>query len=878
MQNKQHSDAAMPEVKRSFGISPLWILPVVTLILASWLVFQAVHHAGDQIKIYFSDAQGLEAGRTTIRYQGLEVGMVREVSLDKENDNIFVLADIYPEAQYLLSENTRFWLVKPTASLSGISGLDALVSGNYIAIHPGAQSTTIPKQFQGQITAPTDIKQSQGLNITLKAEALDGIQIGSKVLYKKIPIGEVYHYELTPDNKSLLLHVVIDKPFEKIINSKSRFWNVSGLSANVDFRGLNVEVDSLASLIVGAIAVDSPDAAKPVKDNTQFKLYTNLKSAGRGILVEVELPEHHGISANNTPIMYRGISVGEITDIHFSDDRNKIIANAAIQADFSDLLNDGTKFVLVEPEFSFAGIKNLDNVFKGNFLSLRAGEGKSTRHFIAQRQKVVDQTSQRFVHITLNADNAYGLKVGSKIKYRGLPVGEIADISLDGEKVIFSINIRSKFKTLLRSKNRFYVTGVAQVDVNENGLKVDMPPIEDIFLDSISFFSEGQNSARTSYHLYANKSAANLAVEDSKGTSRLTLITDKLPGFKVGAPLLYRNVKVGQVDNFQLEGRNVIVSVVIENTYRHLMNDNTVFWSQSGIKIDASLAGIDITAAPLSSVINGGVSFETLPDVANKSQDMWILYDNYDVASKQGHSVTLYGKDSYGLTKNASVEYLGTQVGKLTNVRPDIKNERVAFTLQLFPEYSKTLATLNSYFWVSSSESALKQLQNVKQLIQPSIHVMPGKGIESQSTTLHTAGPVSSNGLTIHLQSNAKRSITAGSAVTFRDIKVGQVTSVKLGDLADRVVTTLVIEPQFAYLVRKDSVFWDHSGIDVSIGLGGADIKTGSLESMLTGGIAFNTPEQSSTSPQADASDTFILHAKAEDEWLDWNQPLLKPR
>ncbi len=144
-----------PEIRKRRGISPLWILPIVTMILAGWLVFKAVHDAGVRIQIHFENAQGLIAGRTTIRYQGLEVGMVRDIKLSEGLDSIYVEADIYPEATKLLSNQTRFWMVKPTASLSGVSGLDALVSGNYIAIQPGStHQEDYPTQYQALDSAP----------------------------------------------------------------------------------------------------------------------------------------------------------------------------------------------------------------------------------------------------------------------------------------------------------------------------------------------------------------------------------------------------------------------------------------------------------------------------------------------------------------------------------------------------------------------------------------------------------------------------------------------------------------------------------------------------------------------------------------------------
>lgn len=123
-------------IRRDRGLSPLWLLPLLAIIVAGWLLYKAVNEGGERIQIHFNDAVGLVAGRTTIRYQGLEVGIVRDVTLSKDLKSIYVSADIYPEAVKTLRTHTQFWLVKPKASITGISGLDALVSGNYIALQP----------------------------------------------------------------------------------------------------------------------------------------------------------------------------------------------------------------------------------------------------------------------------------------------------------------------------------------------------------------------------------------------------------------------------------------------------------------------------------------------------------------------------------------------------------------------------------------------------------------------------------------------------------------------------------------------------------------------------------------------------------------------
>ncbi|WP_045495282.1 MlaD family protein, partial [Vibrio hyugaensis] len=120
-------------------------------------------------------------------------------------------------------------------------------------------------------------------------------------------------------------------------------------------------------------------------------------------------------------------------------------------------------------------------------------------------------------------------------------------------------------------------------------------------------------------------------------------------------------------------------------------------------------------------------------------------------------------------------------------------------------------------------------------------------------------------------------SVQVGTPILYRQMEVGQVTDVHLGEFADRVITQIEIQPEYAYLVRQNSVFWNVSGVDVSIGLGGANIKAGTIDSLVRGGIAFSTPEQSQIPPAAKKGHSFYLYPQAEESWLEWRTAIPKP-
>ncbi|USD66520.1 MlaD family protein [Vibrio sp. SCSIO 43136] len=870
-----------PRVKRDFGVSPLWLLPLITLCLAGWLVFKAINEAGQRIQISFPDAQGMIAGRTTIRYQGLEVGMVRDIKLSKDLSNIFVEADIYPEATQLLGDKTRFWLVKPTASLSGVSGLDALVSGNYISIHPGGNTepvdlSTVKTKYIGLDKSPSDLLADKGLNITLISDELGSISIGSQIVYKKIPIGEVFSFQLDENAKHVRIHAVIDDEYSNLINSDSRFWNVSGIGAKVGFNGVDIHMESLSALLGGAIAVDSPDEGDAVTEGSQFKLYPDLATAGRGIPIEIELPSDNKVSANGAPIMYRGLEIGQITDVQLSDDHEHIIAYASIQPSFSDALNSGTKFLLEEAKLSLSGVENIGNLLTGNYLTMIPGDGDRNRNFTAIRKDTYIRATEGALQLTLKADNTFGLEAGTELLYKGISVGSVTNVALEQDDVLFEVLVNHEYAHLIKANNRFFVTGSATAEFTETGLNVTVPPAKQLLSGSISFVSEGKSAPKSTYNLFANKSLAELADFNKSGSVDLTLLSDELPPVSVGSPLLYRNLPVGKVAGFKLGKTGVLIHLRLDRKYQHVLSKNSVFWNRSGVEVTADLSGVNITAAPLATLIKGGIAFDTLEGVENKIGKQWKLYDSYNEARKYGKHIQLTSNNTSSVTKGMPIKYQGVKVGEVTKVTPNFDSQNVQIDARILPEYVANIALNNSHFWLVQPEVGLRGVKNLETLISQYIQVEPAGKQLKYEFNLDTEGK-GSRGVSYQLQSATRASVSVGTPVLFRDFEVGEVVEVRLGQFADRVVTTIEVKPQYAYLIRSNTVFWNVSGIDVSFGITGAEVRAGTVDNIVRGGIAFATPEQTPLKPEAQANTAFFLHDQVKPEWKLWRTPIPMP-
>ncbi|PSU34634.1 MlaD family protein [Photobacterium lutimaris] len=874
MNNGPNNQQPKPvNIKRDRGVSPLWILPVLALILAGWLVFKAVNEAGERIKIHFNDAAGLVAGRTTIRYQGLEVGIVRDVNLSNDLKSIYVEADIYPEAVQILRSGTRFWLVKPKASITGISGLDALVSGNYIALQPGEGKFT--NEFDALDGQPADTPVGEGLKIQLRAPNLGSINIGSQVLYKKIPVGEVYNHSLSQNNKQVIIDVLIKPQYADLVTNKSRFWNISGMSANIGFNGVDVQFESLSAMISGAIAFDSPDKGLPIEPDHLFRLYPDLNTAGRGIAITIDLPENSNISASGAPIVYRSLEIGQISDIRLDQERGTIVAHAAIEPMMSDLLTTGSKMLLEEAELSLNGVKNIGNLLRGNFLTLIPGPGETSRQFIAINQDELQEQQPGVASFALYADDSYGIKRGTKLKHRGLEVGRVKSVKLDGNTVRFDVIVRPEYTRLIRSGSRFYLDGGIQANLSSKGLDVSVPPADQLISQSISFTSSGGSKVLKQYPLYKSRQLATLAAEKAHGFTTVELFADELPPVDKGSPVLYRNMAVGEVNSYELSRDGVSIKIKVDNKYRHLITADTVFWNRSGVEIQAGLDGVSVKADPISTLIKGGIAFDEIQGVSNRLGNRYKLYDSYLEAKNFGLVVTMIAEDAKTIKVTTPIRYQGVSVGKVIETEPDFDTGKVIVKARLFPKYAEILAKTDSHFWIVTPQISITGAKDLDTLLSSYIAVTPGKGTYSQSFTLGSTRQVNS-GLTVILETEQRNSVTEGTPLLYRDIQVGEVVKVSLGELADRVIIEAQVEQNFSHLVRSDSVFWNVSGIDVTIGLTGASVQSGTMDSLIRGGIAFATPEAQPLSPVAKSYSHFLLHDSAQSEWKTWRTAIPK--
>jgi paraquat-inducible protein B len=318
-------DAVVQTRKRRFSI--VWIVPLVAVLIGAWLVYKAFSEKGPTITVTFSTAEGLEAGKTKIKYKDVELGEVEAIRLSSDLSHVVVTAQLVKQAQKFLSENTRFWVVRARVAAGAVSGLGTIFSGAYIGLDPGKPGKPAT-QFKGLEIPPVVTTDLPGRHFVLQAPRLGSLEIGSPVYYRQIKVGQVVSYNLDEDGKSVTIKVFIHAPNHKQVYKNTRFWNAGGLDVAVDASGIRVNTESFVALMIGGIAFDTPtnlEPGGPAEEEEIFKLYESRES----IFEKTYARKTHwllyfagsvrGLS-EGAPVEFRGIRIGQVVDVKLEMD------------------------------------------------------------------------------------------------------------------------------------------------------------------------------------------------------------------------------------------------------------------------------------------------------------------------------------------------------------------------------------------------------------------------------------------------------------------------------------------------------------------------------------------------------------------------------
>ena len=442
--------------------------------------------------IHFSTGKGLAEEATKIIYQGVQVGLVRKISLAEDLNGVDAHVIFDPKIEHMLNDGTRFWKVGAKFSMKGVSNVDTMLFGEYITFKPGKGEPTT--QFSATNESPLMDSSIPGLHVTLTTPVLGSISEGSEIFYRKIPIGEVKSYAFSKESSEVLINLFIKPEAAKYINKETKFYNSSGIAMKASFaQGLKVQTESLSSIMSGGISIATEiDKKLPrAKDNDKYKLYEDYDAAfEKGTMISVEFPSAEGLSEGSA-LKYQGIPIGEVKSVKWFDDLKRVKVDALLYPEGEPVAREGSLFWVAVMEMGVR-MKNVDAMF-GGYIQVKPGNGAPKTDFVGLDY----MTSGSYTNITsginvrLKALRAETIIRNDPVFYREMIVGKVTgfELSEDSQFVYILVNIREAYAPLIRENTVFWnVSGTrCGFELSTKFFDCMIAPLETLLAGGLSF-------------------------------------------------------------------------------------------------------------------------------------------------------------------------------------------------------------------------------------------------------------------------------------------------------------------------------------------------------------------------------------------------------
>jgi paraquat-inducible protein B len=303
--------------------SIVWLIPLIAVLAGGFIAWRTISERGPAITIRFETAEGLEAGKTAIKYKDVEVGLVEEVTLARDLSEVIVRARMVNGAEAYLTEETRFWVVRPRVAGGQVTGLGTLVSGAYIGIDP-VRDAKSARKFRGLEVPPIVTTDEPGRHFVLRSQRAGSQDVGTPVYFRKVAVGRVVASALDESGDFVSIRIFVDAPHHTRVRQNTRFWDASGFDATVSAQGVSIDTESMLSILIGGIGFDTPVsgvASPEAGDEAVFPLYENFAATKREIYrIKVPYQLHFenqsvgGLHAGS-PVEFEGIPIGEVRDV-----------------------------------------------------------------------------------------------------------------------------------------------------------------------------------------------------------------------------------------------------------------------------------------------------------------------------------------------------------------------------------------------------------------------------------------------------------------------------------------------------------------------------------------------------------------------------------
>ena len=572
---------------------------------------------------------------------------------------------------------------------------------------------------------------------------------------------------------------------------------------------------------------------------TSGMLLKNFIDAGTRISIIFNNAD--GIRSGKTPIMYKGIQVGVVEEIHIkNDDVSKLELTALIDKRAADgITREGNKFWKVEPKISMTEVSGLGTIISGIYIAVMPAANNKEElqklpfqdHFIAESSAPTDIFNPG-LSIVVNTINKGDIAIGAPLLYNKQAIGKVEDkkISLDKKSIDLYLRVDTKYVDLIHDESMFYKADAVDFKANLDRMKLSMGSFATFIAGGVSVYNDAQAlssalaSASAKFNMYDNYEDMIL----SKEGFMLSLKTEDAVVIKKGEGVFYKNIQIGSVASVELirKDSSFDIELIINTKYRDFLNQSSRFYSNGGVEFTASLSKIELKAGSVESILHGGIAVETFDNEASgdlkksytlyKSRNEMIEKQNFKA---NGLYLDLYAKEVNSLKLGSPVLFKQIVVGKIISTKWLTQEKRFLIKIYINDEYVKEVSK-NTLFYNASGMHARLGLNGIE-LDMESIETIVSGGISFYTPVKKHTKKVKNNEkfllfsnqkeamnkyVDVFLLAPSSAGLSKGSVLKYKGLVVGHIENIKL--LNENLEFTLKVQSKHKDLINKETVFW----------------------------------------------------------------------
>jgi paraquat-inducible protein B len=695
---------------------------------------------GHEVELTLEWNSGIDHN-AAILYQGLTIGVIESFSkIDPVSRKITAIAKVNPRVVPYLTDQSQFYIVAPQISLSGLSNAKTLLTGNYLSIRPSLAGNPSNK-FSVFSSKPPYKYTEPGLHLMLTSNDRSSLQVGSNVYYKQQVVGNIQAIETTAPERHLI-HIHVQPKFSHYVNYSSRFYNNSGIKISASLLGVDIQAQSLQSVLTGGIAFTSQDNTqetqkKSVKNGDSFSLYANSKLAEQNISFTLDYMASEQISVD-TRLLYRGVEIGAIHQTKTLGNKQQL--QLGLLPEYQHILKADTQFYLVKPSISLSGASDTDALFGGAYITFNLGQGKDKSQFTLFSQPPVKLASAPGLQLSLSTEHANVATPGSAISYRGITIGQVDNVSLNkiDDEIKVNITIDEEHRDLLQSTSRFYNAGGLTISGGLSDFVVKTESLDAILQGGISFYNPEVSLTSSSS---TNKQVAELSnftlfkhEEHAKDAGQtISIHFNDISGLKVNTKVIYQEQTLGAIERliFTEDKVGVTALVLLNDLGSQFARQGTKFWK---IEPQIGLVGSKNVAALLDGAFIGLLPSYNVKAILKSEFEALELAPTIEQLN-YGLNIKLTASRLGSVRVGNPVLYRQIKVGKVIGIDLSATADQVNIFINIAKRYAP-LVNEKSQFWNTSGINIEAGIFSGINIDSESIETLIAGGIAFATPTL----------------------------------------------------------------------------------------------------------------------------------------------